>query len=435
MMSTSATALRPTVLDRVLHDYRAVADSLPGDAQAHAARARAAGLLADIGWPSIRDEHWRYANLRAFERLPAYRPAASPRQDAAATLAALQRSGALPPLVPGFERLIFLDGVQLGGERSWQPPSGSAEAAQWCWPAELRLGLLCDMFASDAARLQVRGEARVEVLFLTSPGAAGGAVYPRLQLQLAPDSRLQLIERHLGAADAAALVACNVTIDIGPGAQLRHYRLQQCSRETAFSDTLWARLAARAHYSVCAMSFGAGTARTSARVQLNGRGAALDWQGIAAGRGEQVQDTALKVEHAAADTRTDEVFRGIAEERARLAFSGHIHIAATAPGAQARQSLRGLIEGEGAEIDLRPHLEINTDEVRASHGATTGRLDENLLFYLLARGIDRHTARGLLKWAFLGDVLREIALPELRAQAEGVAAGQLQDVPAMEVLP
>jgi Fe-S cluster assembly protein SufD len=138
------------------------------------------------------------------------------------------------------------------------------------------------------------------------------------------------------------------------------------------------------------------------------------------------------VEHAAADTRTAEVFRGIAEERARLAFSGHIHIAATAPGSQARQSLRGLIEGEGAEIDLRPHLEINTDEVRASHGATTGRLDENLLFYLLARGIDRHSARGLLKWAFLGDVLREIALPDLRAQAERAAAGQLQDVPSME---
>ena len=146
-----------------------------------------------------------------------------------------------------------------------------------------------------------------------------------------------------------------------------------------------------------------------------------------------MHDVALKVEHAGADTSTEEVFRGIADERARVAFSGHIRIAACAPGSQARQSLRGLIEGH-AEIDLRPRLEILTDDVRASHGATTGRLDEDLLFYLLARGIDRATARALLKWAFLGDVLRAIELPELRAEAERLAAGQLQDVLAIGAL-
>ena len=104
------------------------------------------------------------------------------------------------------------------------------------------------------------------------------------------------------------------------------------------------------------------------------------------------------------------------------------------PGSQARQSLRGLIEGGTAEIDLRPRLEILTDDVRAVHGATTGRLDENLLFYLLSRGIDPATARTLLKWAFLGDVLREIELPELRAEAERLAAGQLADAPALGAL-
>jgi Fe-S cluster assembly protein SufD len=431
-MSASTTAVRSEILQRVLHDYKAVADGLPGDAQAHAGRARAAGLLADLGWPSSRDEHWRYANLRAFERLSAYRPAPGPRGDAAATLAALHSSGTLPAPVPGFERMIFLDGIRIGAAQSLQPTAASA--AEWLWPAELRFGLLCDMFASDAARLQVSGDERIEVLFITSPGAAGAAVYPRLHVELAPNSQLQLIERHLGAPATAALVACNVTIDIARAARLRHYRLQQCGPHTTFTDTLWARLAEQSHYSVCAMTFGAGTARTSARVQLSGRAAELDWQAISAGRGEQVQDTALRVEHAAAETRTDEMFRGIADERARLAFSGHIHIAATAPGSQARQSLRGLIEGAGAEIDLQPHLEINTDEVRASHGATTGRLDENLLFYLLARGIDRHSARGLLKWAFLSDVLREIAVPALRTQAERAAAGQLQDVPIMDGL-
>jgi Fe-S cluster assembly protein SufD len=255
-----------------------------------------------------------------------------------------------------------------------------------------------------------------------------------LQLRLEPGSELRLIERHLGGAQAPALVACNVTIEMARAALLTHYRLQQYAPGTVFADTLWAHLSDQARYSVRSVAVGAGTARTSAHVQLAGRGAALAWQAIAVGRGQQVHDIALKVEHSAADTSTEEMFRGIADERARVAFSGHIHIAASAPGSQARQSLRGLIEGAGAEIDLRPRLEILTDEVRAVHGATTGRLDEDLLFYMLARGIDRQTARALLKWAFLSDVLREIELPGLRAEAERLAAGQLQDVQAVGAL-
>jgi Fe-S cluster assembly protein SufD len=432
-MNVAATLQRSEVLDRVLRDYRSVADSLPGSPSAHSARERAAGQLADIGWPSARDEYWRYANLRAFER-SAYRPAAVSSAQSAATLSALQREGALPPPLAGFERLVYVDGVFVTGARS-VAHADRADGSDWDWPAELRLGLLCDMFASDAARLYVHGTAAIEVLFLTSSAAAGAAVYPRLQVQLAAGSRLQLIERHLGAPEAATLVACNVTIDLGREANLSHYRLQQCGRHVAFTDTLWARVSEQAQYHVRGMSFGAGTARTSARVQLAGRGASVDWQAIAAGRAEQVHDSALRVEHGAPDTRTDETFRGIADERSRLAFSGRIQISAAAPGSQAQQSLKGLIEGTGAEIDLRPQLEINTHEVRAAHGASTGRLDDNLLFYLLSRGLDRQHARGLLKWAFLGDVLRTIDLPGLRAEAERLAAGQLPDVPVLAVLP
>ena len=432
-MSAPATAARPSVLDHVLRDYHSVAEGLPGDALAQAARARAAAQLTALGWPSARDEQWRYANLRAFERLGGYRPASGTAEDAAAALKALRQDTALPAPVPGFERLIYVDGIHVDGTQRLQGDAGERTAG-WDWPAEQRLGLLCDMFASDSARLRVRGEAAIEILFITSERAAGAAVYPRLQLQLEPGSHLKLIERHLGAAAAPALVACNVTIELARAAVLTHYRLQQYGRDTLFADTLGARLADQARYTHRSVAVGAGTARTSARVQLAGRGAALAWQAIAVGRGEQVHDTTLKVEHNAPDTSTEELFRGIADERARIAFSGHIHIDTTAPGSQARQSLRGLIEGAGAEIDLRPRLEILTDEVRAAHGATTGRLDEDLLFYMLARGIDRQTARALLKWAFLSDVLREIDLPGLRAEAERLAAGQLQDVQAIGAL-
>ncbi len=345
-MSAPATAVRAGILDRVLRDFASLAQGLPADARASSARRQAAARLAELGWPSVRDEQWRYANLRAFEQLGAFLPAVA---------AAAGVDAELPAAVPGFERLIYLDGIQIAGSPQQHDDAGTAPPAH-AWAADQRLGLLGDMFAGDAARLTVRGEAAIEILFISSGHAAA---YPRLQLRLEPGSQLRLIERHLGGAQAPALVACNVTIEMARAAVLTHYRLQQYAPGTVFADTLWAHLSDQARYSVRSVAVGAGTARTSAHVQLAGRGAALAWHAIAVGRGQQVHDIALKVEHSAADTSTEEMFRGIADERARVAFSGHIHIAASAPGSQARQSLRGLIEGAGAEIDLRPRLEIN----------------------------------------------------------------------------
>ena len=424
-MSTPASAVRSDILDRIMRDYEAVAARLPDTAVPRELRGRAMRELSRLGWPKASDEQWRYTNLRAFEHVPAFAPVVLAH---AAGAAAVTPALELPAPLPGFERLLYIDGVRAGAAATAAAMSGPE------WPAEQLLGLLCDMFASDVAALRIRGTSAIEVLFLTSGAAAGAACYPRLQLELEPDSQLQLVERHLGGPAAPTLVCANVAIEVGRGAQLMHYRLQQCGAQTVFTDTLSARLAEAASNSVRQVAIGAASARTSALVRLAGRGAAFSWQAIAVGRAQQVHDTALKVEHLAAATRTEEVFRGIADERARIAFSGHIHIAASAPGADARQSLRGLIEGAGAEIDLRPRLEINTDEVKAQHGATTGALDENLMFYLLARGIERSTARALLKWAFLGDVLRAIELPALRSAAEHGAAGQLPDVMAIGAL-
>jgi Fe-S cluster assembly protein SufD len=407
------------ILERILNDFASAAGELPDSVVPREARARAAAEFSRLGWPSARDEQWRYANLRAFERIAQFR---SPAPTSAPT-------AALPDPLPGFERLLFVD-----GRRSLADTGGTRIEAPVALPAEQRLGLLCDMFASDVAALRIRGNAAIELLFVTSSAASGAAVYPRLQVQLEQGSELKLVERHLGAPDKPTLVSASVSVALERGATLSHYRLQQCGENTLFSDTLTAQLAADARYRVRQVGLGGSVARTSAQVRLTGRAAALDWQSIAVGRGEQVHDLALKVEHLARETRTEEVFRGIAEEAAQVAFSGHIHIAQLAGGSEARQSLRGLIEGARAEIDLRPRLQIDTDEVRAQHGATTGQLDENLLFYLLARGIDPATARALLKWAFLGDVLRAIDLPALRSAAERGAAGQLPDVVAIGAL-
>ncbi|HEX4377205.1 MAG TPA: SufD family Fe-S cluster assembly protein [Steroidobacteraceae bacterium] len=414
------------ILERIHRDFEAAAADLPASVIDPAARRRAADELERLGWPSGRDEQWRYANLRQFERVGQFgsRPVSSVA--GAATDAA---NAQLPRALPGFERWVFIDGIRAIGA----PTAGTATTGA-VWGPEQRLGLLSEMFGRDAAVIDVGRDARIEVLFLTSKDAAGAAVYPRLQVRVRDGAHLQLVERHLGDPAQSTLVNATIRIDVAAGSQLSHYRLQQNGAQILFGDTLGADVAADATYRVRQVAVGSVAARTSAQVQLSGRAAALDWQAIAVGRAEQVLDMSLRVDHLAPGTRTQEVFRGIADEHARLAFNAHVHISAQSPGSEARQSLRGLIEGARAEVDLRPRLEIYTDDVRAQHGATTGQLDENLLFYLLARGLDAPTARALLKWAFLGDVLRAIDLPDLRAAAEQAAAHQLPDVMASGAL-
>lgn len=427
----AATSRREQTLERVLREFATVASELPDDPVSRSARQQAARELARLGWPQGRDEQWRYANLRALERIGSFIPVRRRTGSAAhaADAGTSAAHAALPPAPAGFERLVFVDGIRTAPAAASQP--ALHPLAPTAWPPEQRLGLLGDMFAQDAAVLRIAGQAAVEVVYLTSERATGTAVYPRLCLELAADARLTLIERHLGDTRAPTLVSATVSAALSRGARLTHYRLQQCGAQVLFDESLQATLQERACYEVRQIGIGGHAARTSARVRLAGRAAALSWQALAVGQGEQVHDTSLAVEHAAAETRTEETFRGIADGRSRVAFSGHIHIQSGAPGAQARQSLRGLIEGAGAEIDLRPRLQIDVDEVSAQHGATTGRLDENLLFYLLSRGLEPRQARALLKWAFLGDVLRSIELPELRAQAEHAAAGQLPDAVAL----
>ena len=136
----------------------------------------------------------------------------------------------------------------------------------------------------------------------------------------------------------------------------------------------------------------------------------------------------------APDSSSTQVLRGIARDRGRVAWRSRVEVAATAKRSAAEQSLKGLLAGQGAEIDLRPQLEIHTDEVRASHGATTGALDENMRFYLLSRGLDPETARGVLEWSFLADAISRIGDTQLRQLAEQQLLAAVGSAVAREAL-
>jgi len=393
-------------------------------------RSAALNKALAAGLPQLRDDLWRYADLKYLGSA-----ALAPIAAAADDVLTHAVSALLPPRLAGYTRLVFVNGRPL--------PALSDDCAQLTAAAKPlvpdrtkheRFGWLNDAFATDVARLTVSESLQLEIIFAAVAGATRQAVYPRLEIAVAEQANLTLVERHLGSVGADGLINVAVQVHAGAGSQVRHLRWQQLADDAQFLDTTQIALDRDASYRLAMLQLGARSARTSFRASLYGAGAELALHGVSVTGGKHVLDHSLLVDHLATNTTSTQVFRAIAREQARIACRSRVEVSKQAGGSRADQSLKGLVDSARAEIDLRPQLEIHTDAVRASHGATTGALDDNMRFYLLSRGLDPDTARGLLEWAFLEDAIRGIDVPQLRSAAELALAATLGSSVARQVL-
>jgi Fe-S cluster assembly protein SufD len=444
--------MTPVLATRIAEDF-AAASHTSADQQ----RQRAMLALAERGLPTGRDENWKYVNLRPLEKVRFAPPAA----EAQAAVTAQD----LPAAIERYARYTFVDGVfapslsaptaHAGVSVKSMRASGAtahgradaasradgasqADAASAGVPLDLRFALLNEAFATDGALIQVAPgtdcQACVELVFVATTEAKAGSSYPRVRLHVGAGARVGLIERHVSIGSDANFINSAVDVEVARDAFVQHYRLQQTGVRAIWFDTLTANLAANARYQLHMVNLGGLSARSTVRAQLTGEHAEVGVFGVSVGGKNQVHDIFAVVEHIAPNARTEQSFRGVSSGRARVAFNGKIIVHKGAHGTDSRQSLRGLLAGADAEIDVRPQLEIYTDDVRCNHGATAGKLDDNMLFYLLSRGLDRETAQRLLKWAFLEDVVAKIEVPELRRQIEHSLAGQLNETAALKEL-
>jgi Fe-S cluster assembly protein SufD len=462
---------------RIAEEHAAASVSLPAHVVSRERRRSAIETLAAEGLPTSRDENWKYANLRPLEKVRFAPPLGSqPGEGPGITLADL------PAHVEGYARYTFVDGVfsptlsspvrksgitvtslRSGHSQAASPapaaltsaranpprpvavPSGGASAPA-LFPDPLttrsskdaRFALLNDAFATDGASIRVSAGTDcptcIELVFVANVDAQAASSYPRVELEVEAGARLGLIERHVSVGNGANFVNASVKVDIARGATVNHYRVQESGAKAIWFDTLSAVLAQDATYRLHGVSVGGLSARSTVNVQLAGERADAAISVASLGDRQQIQDAFVLVDHAAPGARSEQTFRGISAGRARVAFNGMVVVRKNAQGTDSQQSLRGLLAGPDAEIDVRPQLEIYTDDVRCAHGATAGKLDDNMLFYLLSRGIDAATAQRLLKWAFLEDVVARIEVPELRRQIERGLAGQMQEAAALKEL-
>jgi Fe-S cluster assembly protein SufD len=379
-------------------------------------RALAAGL------PQLRDDLWRHADLKFLAAAPlAPSPAPpdlQPLLDAARAL--------LPAPTAGFTRVVFVNGRHAPSLSDDCPEllAGTIPLVPERTRHE-RFGWLNDAFATGVARLTLAGTRQVEVLFANTAGDMPLAVYPRLEVMLEPGADVTLVERQVGATGASGCINSATQVHAGADSRCTHLRWQSLAADAQYLDTTQIALDRNAHYALSQLHLGGRSVRTSLRASLFGPGADFSLHGVSATTIRRTIDCSLLVDHIAARTVSRQVLRALTRDRAHLAFRSRVEVARTAPGSVAQQSLKGLLGDAGAEIDLRPQIEIHTDDVQATHGATTGALDENQRFYLMSRGLDAETARALLEWAFLEDALRGITNPLLRRAAEQSVATAL----------
>ena len=394
---------------------------------------RQAGLaaFATAGFPTRRDEDWKYTDLKLVTR----------RSFAAAELG--------PPAVPGIEgldgpMLVFVNGICV--DRAGLPAGAAvhslAEAIAAGHPAcrEL-LGTVADparhRFAALATALFRDGvlldlppglvlEAPLRLVFMDG-GAHGPALAcPRVLVRAGADSHAAIIEHYLAApGESLSLAVTELALDAG--ARIEHYRLQEASPEAFHLGVLAARLGRDAELVSHNLSVGGRIARLDLDAHLAGPGSRVEMNGLYAVRERQHVDSHTRVDHAVPRTTSDQLYRGVLAGKSRAVFNGKAIVHPGAAGTDARQSNANLLLSPGAEVDTKPELEIYADDVKCAHGATTGQLDANALFYLRSRGVDEHTARSLLTFAFADTVLARMALKPLRRHAERCVVGQLPD--------
>ncbi len=435
----NAAAATPVPAARAL---AALADSqpaLPGGSAWARFRAEALTNLTAAGLPTPRDDGFKYANLRILERRD-LRPYATAADAAASAVA--QRL-----VVPDAHCIVIVDGIVQGPCDA--APGGVtierlATTLARLAPCDTRWLTQPGPSADDRLRLWAAACLNDGLVIRVAPGiqlttpihlihiATRGGSYPRVALELGAGSQLTLVEEQRSIGDADTVTVSVADLHIARDARLTHVRLQDCAERSILLEEVRVDVDTGGAYAHHAHSFGGLINRLDLAVTLSGAHAQTDLHGLFmadAGRGLHLR---TRVTHAAPDTRSAQTYRGVAGSRGRGSYDGKVVVLHGASRSNSRQSSRNLLLAKDAEIDTRPQLEIYTDDVQASHGATTGTLDENMLFYLLSRGLDPATARGLLTYAFAADVVREIPVPSLRAALGRRVVGLLPDASRLE---
>ncbi len=259
----------------------------------------------------------------------------------------------------------------------------------------------------------------IHLLFVTAPGAGETAVYPRNLVVVEREARASIIESYVTlAGDERYLTNAVTEVVVAENSWVEHTRIQRESELAFHVGCTHVAQERDSHYRNFSFAMGGAIARHDLRSHLNAANVESLLYGLYFGRGEQLVDNHTTIFHDHPNCRSWEVYKGILDGRSHGVFNGKIFVTPEAQKTDAKQTNRALLLSETAKIDTKPQLEIFADDVKCTHGATVGALNENMLFYLQSRCIPHAAARRFLTYAFAAEVVAEVALEPVRAELD-----------------
>ena len=404
------------------------------------ARARAAALerFEGLGFPTTREEDWKYTNVAPLARSE-FRPAAGPAGPLDAGEAErfvyeearrsrlvfvggrfrpeLSALDALPGGVVALDLAEAARGGHAGLVREKLEARAQAPAFESLNAALTAGGAL--VLVPDGARV----EAPLQLLFLSAQD--GSASFPRVLVAAGRDSRLDIIESYAAAGEVSYLTNAFVEVFVGDGARVTHYKVQDEGERAFHVASTRADVGRDASYDLTTVTLGARLSRHDIEVRLGREGGECHVDGLYIVGDGQHADTHSVIDHLVPRGTSRQNYKGILDGKSRAVFNGRVFVHRDAQQTDAVQSNKNLLLSGEARVDTKPQLEIFADDVKCAHGATVGQLEEEELFYLLSRGLHPDLARNLLTYGFAEEIVGKIKFDSIRAQLDGAILNRL----------
>jgi Fe-S cluster assembly protein SufD len=423
-----------------------------GPSWVHRIRKAAISRFATLGFPTARQEEWKYTSVAPIARIP-FKPAGDESdgltKESVAPHTLGQAACAQLVFVNGrySSLLSSLNSLPAGvktGSLAAALDSGSAMVepylARHASYTEHPFVALNTAFIQDGAFVFIPEgqvvERPIHLLFVsTAPastelsagfdlaqGRAGKAIvsHPRNLILAADDSQATIVESYIGLTGGVYFTNAVTEIVAGENAAVAHYKVQRESEEAFHIATVQVSLNHNSNFSSHSIDLGGALVRNDMNAVLDGQGIDCVLDGLYMVAGRQHVDNHTRIDHVKPHCSSRELYKGVLGGRSKGVFNGKIYVHKDAQKTDAKQTNKNLLLSGDAVVNTKPQLEIYADDVKCTHGSTIGQLDQEAIFYLRSRGIDLEAARDLLTYAFASEMIRRIKVEPIRAQLEGL---------------
>lgn len=388
----------------------------------------------ELGFPTVKDEEWKYTNVAPLTKLSFQ--TARDESDSAVTLADVNELGVVEAKN---SQLVFVNGVlrkelsaltdipagviAIGIDEAIKEPIYQELIREYLargvgYNTNGFVALNTAMLASGAFILIPRNVEVHKPLSLLFVSSGNVASFPRVLVIAESNSKATLVENYANAGAGASFTNVVVEVVLQDGATLEHYKVQRENVESFHIASTSATLGTSASYDSTAINFGAQISRHDIAVRMDHEGAECWVDGLYVVSSGQHTDTHSVIDHQQPHCTSHQLYKGILDGKSRAVFNGKVFVRHGAQKTDAMQTNKNLLLSKEARVDTKPQLEILADDVKCAHGAAVGQIDEDELFYLQTRGIHGELARNLLTYGFAEEVIGKIKLDSIRSQLD-----------------